>query len=194
MGIISFMSVENPTSSPEKRETKKDDARKFIIGAIDHVFLEQHGADARDMTVDWTEVSANSETKVVRKIDDNGLMETWKITKVKVDGSRNKDVVAVDPDKYDDLVAETVYHLEKRRYEFHYEQNGIKYTLKYDVLEDGLFYLLEVDAEDPELRARFDKDLFARQEQYELIEVSGDEAYEGYRIVDTLAGLRKSQS
>lgn len=184
--------LEFPSSSPEKRDIKKDDARKFIIGAVNPAFLERHQITVRDLVVDWTEVGGNSETKIVRKTDDRGNVSIWRTTKVKVDGSRSKKEIAVDPSEYSESVTGSLYHLEKRRYEWRYEQNGTEYLLKYDVFENGLFYLLEVDADTPELRAQFDTTLFMQQEQCELTEVSGSEAYEGYHIVETLAGLPKT--
>lgn len=187
------MSEKYPTtdSAPNKREKKSDDARKFTVigGVIDPYFLQGHNAVAHAMVVDWTVIAHDehrkAETKIAYKEYDDGRVQILEIAKEKVGDARTAEKTEIAPGEYTDKVAQPIKHLAKRRYEFTYRQNGIDFELKYDVIEDGKLYLLEVDAPSPELRAQFDEKLF----EYELHEVSGDPAYEGYEIVDTVATL-----
>ncbi|MDB5176482.1 MAG: hypothetical protein JWN75_150 [Candidatus Saccharibacteria bacterium] len=179
------MPAEIPTYSPEK-EIKPDDARKFVVGSnIDLAFLEKYQAETHNMTVDWIEIGSGTETKIARKAYDNGTVEILKITKVKVDGSRIPQKDSVSPDDYPGEIADPLYHLDKRRYEFTYNQNEVDYSLKYDVIEGGRLYLLEVDAESAVKRDNFNPMEF----EYPITEVSGKPEYEGYRIVDFLKTL-----
>lgn len=176
-------------NAPNKREKLPDNARKFVVtnGPIDEVLLQN--AVAHNMVVDWTAVGNGTETKVAWKQYDDGRLEILRIAKEKdADGKRTADKNSVDPENYGAMVTDPIYHLEKRRYEFTYRQGDDDFLIKYDVLEGGVLYLLEVDALDPTdtaARKRFDPDLF----EYSLHEVSGDSRYEGYEIVKTLAAL-----
>lgn len=73
-------------------------------------------------------------------------------------------------------------HLEKKRYEFTYDQNGIPFSVKYDEFGTGELCLLEVDAPTEEERNAFNPNDFPG----ELNEVTGDMRYYGYRITDMI--------
>jgi len=181
---------EIPLSSPEKNK-QKDDARKFVIdGPLSRELLDQHHAGGYNMTVDWTVIGAGSETKIACKEYDDGSFGIWRVAKVKEGASRSVEREELSLEKYAEAVSRPVKHLEKRRYEFELEQNGIRFSLKYDNIEHDILFLLEVDAATPDLRARFDADAFAATYGYGITEVSGKSEYEGHAIVDFLKTLK----
>ena len=73
-------------------------------------------------------------------------------------------------------------HLEKKRYEFEYAQNGITFSVKYDEFATGKFCMLEVDAPSDEERSSFSSGDFPST----LAEVTGDMKYYGYRVAEII--------
>ena len=188
------MSAETPSYDLEKHETVKDNDRKFILTArpLDVTFWDGYNPDREyDMTVHWTDINDDekTETKIAHKLYDDGAVEILKIAKVKVGDDRTAKKHEVAPDDYEKSIQDPVKQLAKRRYEFAYRQNGAIFKMKYDVIEDGILCMLEVGAGVTEQGdvVEFDMSAF---EDYQLYEVSGDPAYEGHRIVDTIARLK----
>ena len=175
--------TEIPTTTPEKREIVDDNARKFIIGTIDPVFLQRYGARSYDMTTDWIKTDDDEEEKVVVKVHPDKV-ERLLIAKVtKEDGSRSADKQAIDENKYNELVETAGVHSRKRRYEFSYEQSdGRKFSVKYDEFADSELRIIEIDAPTDDDRAAFKPEEFPA----ELMEVTGRIMYYGYRIADTV--------
>lgn len=186
------MSAETPNHSPEI-ESKPDNDRKFVVtsGAIDHAKLTEESPEEYDMTVDYTVINDYGggnyeEEKIARKVYDDGSEKILKIAKVKLNGNRDAKKAAVAPEKYADLVTGSVKHLFKRRHELVYrQQDGAEFPIKYDILENGKLYMIEVGANIVAIGGAFNIDEFPA----DLVEVSGDKDYEGHQMVDTLAKI-----
>lgn len=176
------MSAKIPISSPEKKEVLDDNARKFIVDTIDHTFLEEHRATSYALIVDWLETGEDNEKKVAYKKFDNGDIQILLISKVIKDGNRTSTKEKITEEEYEEFVTASVLHLEKKRYEFEYTQNGIPFSVKYDDFAEGDFCLLEVDASSDEARSSFSPDGFPGK----LVEVTGDMKYYGYRIAEII--------
>lgn len=176
------MSAEIPTHNPEKKEKLDDNARKFITGALDPEFLEKHNATSFTLTVDWLETDEDNEKKVAYKRFDNGESQILLITKVTKDGNRTAEKEKITEEQYQKLRGSSKPHLEKRRHEFGYTQNGALFSVKYDEFTDGKLRLLEVDASTEEERSTFNPDDFPGK----LDEITGDMRYYGYRIAGVL--------
>jgi CYTH domain-containing protein len=174
------MSVEIPKHNPEKKEKLDDNARKFITGTLDPELLDRNGASSFTLTVDWLETGEDNEVKVAHKKFDNGDVQILLIAKITKDGNRTSEKEKVTEDKYQQLKTSSVLHLEKKRYEFEYSQNGTTFSVKYDEFADGKLNMLEVDASNEEERNSFSPDDFPA----ELEEVTGDVRYYGYRIAE----------
>lgn len=172
------MSVEIPKHNPEKKEKLDDNARKFITNALSPEFLGASGASSFTLTVDWLETGEDNEVKVARKEFDNGDVQILLIAKTTKDGSRTSEKEKISEEKYQQLKASTVLHLEKTRYEFEYEQDGTSFSVKYDEFADSKLNMLEVDALSEEERNSFSPNEFPA----ELEEVTGDMRYYGYRV------------
>jgi hypothetical protein len=172
------MSAEIPTNSPEKKETLEDNARKFITETLDAEFLKEHSANSFTLTVDWLKKDEDSEKKIAYKRFDNGEIQILLITKVTQDGNRTSEKEKITEEQYQELHASSVLHLEKRRYEFDYVQNGVRFSVKYDEFADERLRMLEVDASTEEERVAFDPNDFPSA----LSEVTGDMRYYGYRV------------
>jgi len=56
------------------------------------------------------------------------------IAKVTKGGNRTSEKEKISEEKYQQLKASSVLHLEKKRYEFEYEQNDTPFSVKYDEL------------------------------------------------------------
>ncbi len=176
------MSVEIPTNTPEKKETLDDNARKFIVGAIDSQFLNEYNASSFTLIVDWLETGEDNEKKIAYKRFDNGDIQILLIAKITNDGNRISEKEKITEERYKELLISSVLHLEKKRYEFEYTQNNIPFSVKYDEFADGKLCMLEVDASSEEERNSFNPSDFPG----ELTEVTGDIKYYGYRVATLL--------
>lgn len=188
------MSAEIPNYSPET-ETKPDNDRKFIVtsGAIDLKTLTDETLEEYDMTVDYTVINDHGdgnyeEEKIARKVYDDGSEKILKIAKEKLNGNRSAKKMAVTTEEYPGLVTNPLKHLFKRRHELIYRQHdGAEFAIKYDILENGKLYMIEVGPNIAAIGGAFNMDEFPAK----LIEVSGDKDYEGHQMVDTLAEIDK---
>lgn len=172
------MLKEIPTNTLEKRETLDDNARKFITETIDPQFLNEHNASSFTLIVDWLETGEDNEKKVAYKKFDNGEIQILLISKITKNGNRTSEKEKITEEKYKELVASSILHLEKKRYEFTYTQNSIPFSVKYDEFADGNFCILEIDASNEEERSSFSSSDFPNR----LEEVTGDTRYYGYRV------------
>lgn len=172
------MSEKMPVTNPEKKETLDDNARKFTVDTIDATFLEDNKATSFVLTVDWLETGEDDEKKVAHKKFDNGDVQILLISKVTKDGSRTSEKGAITEEAYEELLASSVLHLKKKRYEFTYTQGGTPFGVKYDEFGEGSLRVLEVDAPSEEERSSFNPSEFP----FALDEVTGDMQYYGYRI------------
>jgi hypothetical protein len=148
------MTIGVPNNNPERKEKIDDNARKFTTEALDSKYLEEHDASSFTLTVDWLETGEDTELKVAHKKFDNDEVQILLITKTTKDGNRVSEKEKIDEGRYEGLRASSVLHLEKKRYEFEYEQNGIRFSIKYDEFADSKLNMLEVDASSKEQRAK----------------------------------------
>jgi hypothetical protein len=176
------MSAEIPTHDPEKKEKLEDNARKFITGALEPKFLGENGATSFTLTIDWLETDEANEKKVAYKRFDDGGIQILLIAKVTKDGNRTSEKEKITEEQYRELLGSSILHLEKKRYEFDYIQDGTPFSMKYDEFADEKLRILEVDASTNEGRNAFNPDDFPS----ELGEVTGDMRYYGYRIADVV--------
>jgi hypothetical protein len=174
------MSAEMPTSNPEKKEKLDDNARKFLTETLDPAFLNKNGASSFTLTVDWLETSEDTEVKVAHKKFDDGKIQILLIAKTTKNGNRTSEKEKISEERYQQLKASSILHLEKKRYEFEYEQNGTLFSVKYDEFADSKLNMLEVDASSEEERNSFSPDDFPA----ELEEVTGNIQYYGYRVAE----------
>jgi hypothetical protein len=174
------MSAEIPTHNPEKKEVLDDNARKFIVETIDPTLLVETRASSYTLTTDWLETGEDNEKKLAHKKFDNGDIQILLIAKVTKDGNRTSEKTKITEDEYKRLLESSVLHLEKKRHEFTYAQNGVSFSMKYDEFADSELRILEVDAASDEMRDSFIPEDFPA----ELIEVTGDTQYYGYRVAD----------
>lgn len=170
---------EIPKHNPEKREMLDDNARKFVTEPIDPRFLEENSATSFDLIVDWLEVGDDNEKKVAYKKFANGEVQILLISKITKDGKRTSEKERITEEKYQELLDSSILHLEKKRHEFEYAQNGITFSMKYDEFGSRELNLLEVDASSEEKRDTFQPVDFPNR----LDEVTGDLKYYGPRIV-----------
>lgn len=180
------MSAEIPTNSPEKKEVLDDNARKFVVGVMNPEFLKENGASSFTLAVDWLETNEDNEHKVAYKTFENGDIQILLISKITKDGSRTSEKEKISEETYRQLLASSVLHLEKKRYEFEYSQNNIPFSIKYDEFADGRLNMLEIDAPGEEQRNSFKPDHFP----VSLDEVTGDIRYYGYRVVEIVQSIR----
>jgi len=176
------MTAEIPKNKPKNKEVLDDNARKFVVEAIDAAFLEEHGVSSFTLTVDWLETGEDNEKKVAYKRFDNGDVQILLISKITIDGNRTSEKEKITEEKYRELVGASILHLEKKRYEFAYVQNDISFSVKYDEFTDGDLRILEVDASSEAERNSFNPNDFPSG----LTEVTGDIHYYGYRVARTL--------
>jgi hypothetical protein len=167
-----------PTNSPEKKEIIDDNARKFIVNAIDPKFLEENRATSFNLITDWLEIGDDDEKKVAYKEFENGNIQTLLIAKITKNGDRTSEKEKITEDKYEELLSSSMLHLEKKRSEFTYTQNGTAFSVKYDEFAESKLCILEVDAINEEERNSFSPGDFPG----ELTEVTGDIRYYGYRV------------
>jgi hypothetical protein len=132
--------------SADKKETLDDNARKFIVKAVDPEFLKENGASSFTLTVDWLETGEDNEKKVVYKEFNDDDIQIFLIAKTTKNGKRTSEKEKISEERYQQLKASSVLHLEKKRYEFDYKQNNTRFSVKYDEFADGKLNMLEVDA------------------------------------------------
>ncbi len=175
------MTAETPTSNPEK-EKLDDNARKFVTGTLDPAFLDKNGVSSFTLTVDWLETNEDIEIKVAHKKFDDGKVQILLIAKTTQNGNRVSEKEKISEERYQQIKASSVLHLEKKRYEFEYKQNDTPFSIKYDEFADGKLNMLEVDASSEDQRESFSPTDFLA----ELEEVTGDIRYYGYRVAELL--------
>ncbi len=153
-----------------------------LTEAIDPTFLEEHEASSFVLAVDWLETSEDNEKKVAYKRLDNGDVQILLISKIAKGSNRTSEKERINEEKYRELLDSSILHLKKRCYEFTYTQNDVPFSVKYDEFADGELCMLEVDALSEEERNSFS----LRDFPSELIEVTGDVQYYGYRVAQKL--------
>ncbi len=168
--------------NPEKKESMEDNARKFISAPIEQSFLEANHASSFVLASDWLITDEESEKKLAHKTYPNGDVQILLISKVTKDGNRVSEKTKISEGEYAELLASSVLRLEKTRYEFSLVQNEKPFVMKYDEFVDSDLRILEVDAASEEERGSFDPSEFP----YDLSEVTGDQAYYGYRVSDRI--------
>ena len=160
-----------------------DNARKFVVGAIDRTFLKDHNVSSFTLIADWLETDEDSEKKLAYKEFDNGDIQILLISKLTTDdGKRTSVKEKITKEAYEELLNLSVLHLEKKRHEFEYAQNNISFSMKFDAFAKGELYILEVDAPSEDERNAFNPSDFP----FKLTEVTGDMNYYGYRVADIL--------
>lgn len=174
------MSAEIPVNKTEKKEVSDDNARKFLVGAIDNQFLSENSTSSFTLIVDWLQTGEDNETKVAYKKFDNGDTQILLISKITKNGSRTSEKEEITEESYEEHLLSSILHLEKKRHEFIYNQNGIAFSVKYDIFADGELYMLEVDAPNEDERDSFDLNDFPG----EMTEVTGDIHYYGYHVAN----------
>lgn len=180
--IINTMQEKLPINTPERSKPLDDNARKFVVDAIDPKFLEENGALSFTLIVDWLEKGEDNEKKIAHKQFDNGDIQILLITKVTRNGDRTSIKEKVAEEKYEELLSFSVLHLGKRRHEFDYTQNDISFSMKFDEFAGGKLHILEVDAPSEKERNSFSAMDFPAK----LTEVTGDIRYYGYRVADII--------
>lgn len=173
------MSKEIHVNSPERKEVLDDNARKFILKELDSDFLREHDASSFVLIVDWLETGEDNEKKVAYKKFDNGNVQILLISKTTKDGNRTSEKEKITEERYNEFVASSILHLEKKRYEFEYPKGDVTFSMKYDEFDGGLC-ILEVDAPSEAERNAFNTGDFSS----ELEEVTGDARYYGYKVAE----------
>jgi hypothetical protein len=166
-----------PTNQNEGKKGVEDNARKFTLDNIDPAFLAEHGAVSFKLILDWLETGEDNDKKLAYKEMKDGEVQTLLISKVTENGNRSADRKKISVMEYMDLLKSSVVRVEKTKHEFKYEQEGITFTLKYDVFSDGR-KMLEVDAPSEKDRNKFKPEAFP----YKITEVTGNMDYYGYRV------------
>lgn len=173
-----------PPTTPERLPTIDDNARKFIIASLPNEFLLSHHAVSFDLIVDWIETNEAYEQKLAHKTYADGTIEIRHITKATdALGNRSSTKPVISPETYAELLREASLHLEKKRHEFSYDQDGTLFSCNYDEFTGSDLRILEVDARDEQTRLSFDSTKFPT----ELREVTGDIRYYGYRVTDLIS-------
>jgi len=176
------MPVEIPTNNPERKEVLEDNARKFTLGTLDPMLLNEHHAASFILTVDWLETEEANEKKVAYKQFTTGDVQILLIAKVTKKGNRTTTKEKISEEEYSELRTASVLHLEKKRYEFDYVQNDMAFSMKYDEFTDSRLRILEVDATNEATRDAFRPQNFPTK----LNEVTGDIKYYGYRVTTVI--------
>jgi hypothetical protein len=156
----------------------EDNARKFVVDAVDSEFLKNNNASSFLLVVDWLVTQEDSEKKVVYKKFDSGETQFLLVEKVINNGNRTTNKKKLTESEYKELLKSSTVHLEKRRHEFSFMQNGVLFSMKYDQFGGEKLQTLEVDAANEGDRGNFKPEDFP----YRLIEVTGDMRYYGYRV------------
>lgn len=176
------MSEKLPINTPEKNKLLDDNARKFIVEAIDHEFLDVNEATSFTLVVDWLETGEANEKKIAYKAFGTGDIQILLISKLTKGGKRTSQKEKITKEAYEELLDSSVLHLEKKRHEFEYIQNNISFSIKFDEFAEGRLSILEVDASSEEERGLFNPNTFPAK----LAEVTGDVRYYGYRVADII--------
>jgi len=182
------MSAEIPTKNPEKSNGISDNDRKFVVETINPEFLgAQRSFDSYYMITDWLEANNSDETKLARKIYDDGKEKLLHIAKIGVEQDRESKKTPLTEPEYNDYLKkldQSKPHVEKRRFEFEFTQNGIEFTAKYDEFTDSTLRVLEIDAKTKtdKDRSSFDPTLF----DFALVEVTGIKQFYGHRIASLI--------
>ncbi len=172
----------NPEPEPSK-ESLDDNARKFIVESLDDTVLDAE--DVRYLLVtDWLEMGSDNETKLAYKKYPDDNVQILLISKVTTDQGRVSQKEKISEEQYEVLLADSIRHVEKTRHELNFIQGDTQFELKYDEFKDSNLRILEVDADTDDERAAFSREDFPG----ELIEVTGDIRYYGYRVGDVLNG------
>lgn len=174
---------ELPTTNAENREVLDDNARKFILEALDPAFLVKNKATSFLLTTDWLKTDADSEEKLARKEFESGDVQRLRITKTTKDGKRTSVKEKITEEEYQELIADSVLRVEKIRHEFT-SQDG--FSMKYDEFMGSDLRILEVDATNESERDSFSPGDFRPS----LTEVTGNMDYQGYRVAGVLASLQ----
>ncbi len=162
--------------NPEK-QVLDDNARKFTCGLVD-LFRLSTEVTRFVLVTDWLETGEDNEKKLAYKRFDNGDVQILLITKITNDGKRTTEKQKITAEEYNDLLTSSALRIEKIRQEFVYEQQGTKFSLKYDDFGVDKPKVLEVDAPADQDRESFDPVAFPG----ELKEVTEDMSYYGYRV------------
>jgi hypothetical protein len=177
------MSEKLPVSTPERNELLDDNARKFVVEAIDHELLQGNGVISYSLTVDWLETDEHNEKKLAYKQFDSGDRQILLISKLAENGKRLSKKTPISEDDYNDLRNSSILHLKKRRYEFVSTQDAISFSIKFDEFAGSPLRILEVDAATERERNSFDPSRFPAG----LAEVTGEISYYGYRVASLVA-------
>jgi len=181
--------VSKKDSKPARSEgdNKEDNARKFITNNFDTDFLQQHNAILSSLEIDWIAADEYRESKVVYRKYSDGKRRYLLITKLTAGKNRTASKTEIDENRYHELVASSCLRLLKDRYEFHFVQDNIFFVSTFDVFDTGKLFILEVDGVNgnEEERLAFDP----RRFPYDLLEVTGNIEYYGFRLVHTLDRL-----
>lgn len=159
----------------------EDNARKFIVDAIDFDFLKENNVTSFLLVVDWLITQEDAEKKVVYKKFDTGVVQFWLVEKIIDSGNRITNKNKLSDLEYKDLLKHSTVHLEKKRHEFNFIQDNVSFAVKYDEFE-GELRMLEVDASNEVERNNFKLENFP----YKLTEVTGDLRYYGYRVSEMI--------
>ncbi len=160
----------------------EDNARKFIVSKVNSEFLGENGAIRALLIVDWLITEEDKEKKLVYKKFENGEIQFGLVEKIILDGSRTTKKTKLIESDYNSSLSNSTVHLEKIRYEFNYEVNGVLFSLKYDEFKNGELCMFEIDAKTEEERNSFP----VHNLPFELEEVTGDMRYYGYRMAEML--------
>ena len=183
MILLSHMTGEIPTATPEKKEALDDNALKFIIGDIDLSSVTDNDVTAYLMTTDWIDIGADDEEKLVIKHYTDGTIDWLRIKKV-IDesGGRKSKKVPISEMEYIAALVDSKITVVKTRTDFTYTQNDIVFKLTYDEFDGSPLRIMEVDAKDEQQRISFKPTMFPAG----LESVTGDIRYYGYRVADML--------
>ncbi len=180
--IMSITMAEIPTNNPEKGEALDDNARKFITEPLDAQLFDDKQVTSYTLVVDWLETNKASEKKLAHKTFEDGTVQILLITKLTRGGNRKTVKEPLTEERYHQLAAGSLLHLEKTRHEFSYVQDGVTFSMKYDMFAGGTLHMLEVDAPGDDERVAFSPSQFPGG----LGEVTGNLEYYGYRICAVL--------
>jgi hypothetical protein len=159
-----------------------DNARKFITQPLAPNLLKEHNATSFLLTTDWLETAEDTERKLAYKKFETGEVTILLISKATKDGRRVSEKKKISEQEYKELLATAILHIEKKRSDFIFVQNGIEFSIKYDEFVNSDLKILEVDVESEIERNKFDPKDFS----VALKEVTGDIRYYGYRIAGVL--------
>jgi hypothetical protein len=164
------------------KETLDDNARKFVVKSLGDEFLSEQQATSYLLITDWLEMGDGNERKLAYKKYTDDAVQILLISKVTTQDGRVSQKQKIDEEEYRTLLDGSVLHVEKVRHEFNYIQDNAVFEVKYDEFTDSQLRVLEVDAKTDEERAAFDSNNFPA----ELVEVTGNLQYYGYRVADIL--------